>query len=211
MEALVRQRPTSPAALGEIKGLGRARIDRYGDALLEAVAGAPAPTPVEMEDEPVAKPTPRPKPAEPSPVQPTAVEAKSKPRPTKPEEPTPSPRVTTPAATQAEKPPAATLSPPPSTASDRVSTEEWTWRLVDRGFSIEEAAAIRGLDASVVARHLVWMVRRGKPLDPSAIAPAEVVAEWDAWMAEHPEGEAPAEPADRAHLWPLFRVCRTGR
>ncbi|MDG3005594.1 RecQ family ATP-dependent DNA helicase [Paludisphaera mucosa] len=188
MEALVRQRPTTPAALGEVKGLGRARIERYGDALLEAIAGLQpdfAPT----IDEPF---------TEPDPLLPT-------PRP---------PRTTTPPATKtpvaAAPSPATPAMPAPATSSDHVSTEEWTWRLLDRGFTIEDAAAIRSLDPSVVVRHLVWMVRRGKPLAASAIAPEAVVTAWDAWMAARPDGEAPVEPADRLYLWPLFRACRTG-
>jgi len=173
MEALVRERPTTPAALGEIKGLGRARIERYGDALLQAVAGVEPPAPAVAEPKPV---TSRPS----EPAAPPAPEAEPE-------------------------------APAAPAAAGQVSTEEWTWRLLDRGFSLEDAAAIRGLDPSVVIRHLVGMVRRGSPLDPARIATAEVVASWDAWLAAHPEGEAPEGPADRLHLWPLFRACRTGR
>lgn len=79
---------------------------------------------------------------------------------------------------------------------------------MDRGFSIEEAAAIRGIEPTVVVRHLVWMIRRGKGLEASAVLPAEVVAEWDGWLATHPGGESPEGPADHLHLWPLFRACR---
>ena len=49
-------------------------------------------------------------------------------------------------------------------APTHVSTEEWTWRLVDRGFTIAEAAAIRGLEPAAIIRHLTWMVRRGHQL-----------------------------------------------
>src|SRR5207249_4466869 len=41
LEALVRQRPSTPAALASIKGLGRARIERHGSALLDAIAAVP--------------------------------------------------------------------------------------------------------------------------------------------------------------------------
>ncbi|WP_165068633.1 ATP-dependent DNA helicase RecQ [Paludisphaera rhizosphaerae] len=193
LEALVRQRPASPAELNDVKGLGRARIDRYGDAILAAIAGFPAATPPKTEAPP--KPRPTAPPAGNPPIEPTPEEPPARPAPS------PAPTVSVPP--QAPK-------PRPATASDHVSTEEWTWRLVDRGFSIDEAAAIRGIDPTVVVRHLVWMARRGKTLEATAVAPAEVVTAWDAWLAAHPGGEPPEEPADRVHLWPLFRACRTG-
>lgn len=200
LEALVRQRPGTPADLNGVKGLGRARIERYGDAILAAVAGlqtsTPAPAPAAPQSEP--PPEPRPTPAPPTPPAPTLADARAaKPAPA----PAPSPIAPAPA-----QPP----KPRPATTADHVSTEEWTWRLLDRGFSIEDAASIRGIDPTVVVRHLVWMARRGKTLEATAVAPAEVVAAWDAWLAAHPGGEPPEEPADRVHLWPLFRVCRTG-
>jgi ATP-dependent DNA helicase RecQ len=113
---------------------------------------------------------------------------------------------TPPPATATPKP-----TPKPAAASDHVSTEEWTWRLIDRGFSIDEAGAIRGLEPAVVLRHLLWMVRRGKTVEASVVAPPDLVAAWDAWLTAHPEGETPDAPADRLHLWPLFRACRLGR
>jgi ATP-dependent DNA helicase RecQ len=45
LEALVRERPSTPAALAVIKGLGRARIERHGAALLQAIAATPQPVP----------------------------------------------------------------------------------------------------------------------------------------------------------------------
>jgi ATP-dependent DNA helicase RecQ len=181
MEALVRQKPATPADLNEVKGLGRARIERYGDAILAALAGSAAVEP--------------PKPTLPS-VASVAVVAKAA-------EPAPA---TPPPATATPKP-----TPKPAAASDHVSTEEWTWRLIDRGFSIDEAGAIRGLEPAVVLRHLLWMVRRGKTVEASVVAPPDLVAAWDAWLTAHPEGETPDAPADRLHLWPLFRACRLGR
>ncbi len=190
MEALVRQRPASPADLANVKGLGRARIERYGDALLEAVAGQ-TPTASVAPAEPRERERERPEPAQ------TAAVAASAPATVSPPAP---------------KPP---VSPAPPAreplASDHVSTEEWTWRLLDRGFSIDEAAAIRGLEAAVVVRHLTWMVRRGRSLAVEAFLPAEVAAAWEAWASAHPDGEQPAEPAPSLSLWPLFLACRPGR
>lgn len=195
MEVLVRQRPATPAELNDVKGLGRSRIERHGDAILGAIAGLPA--------APASKPAaPRP-PVEPAAPPPSRAEPR-KPAPAPPAEAAVATPV--PAPTAAEPP-----KPRPASASDHISTEEWTWRLLDRGFSIDEAGAIRGLEPAVVIRHLVWMARRGKPTDPAAVAPSEVVTAWDAWMAAHPDGDAPEAPAELLHLWPLFRACRTGR
>ncbi|OJW04200.1 MAG: recombinase RecQ [Planctomycetales bacterium 71-10] len=192
MEALVRQRPATPAELNDVKGLGRARIERYGDAILGAIAGFPeaaAPRPRVAPEAPAPEPEPIARPAPPK-----AAVAEAAPSPAEAPAPTPTPP-----------------KPRPASASDHVSTEEWTWRLIDRGFTIDEAGAIRGLEPAVVARHLVWMARRGKAVDAEAVAPPDVVAAWDAWMTAHPGGEAPEDPAEWLHLWPLVRACRTGR
>jgi hypothetical protein len=171
LEALVRDRPTTPAALASIKGLGRSRIERHGAALLEAIAAHPHAA---------------------SPLTPSMSEAKP-------------PASEAPA--QAVPPrPASTSSP-----SKHVSTEEWTWRLVDRGFSIDEAAAIRGLEPTAIIRHLTWMVRRGHPLAVGSFLSPEVASAWDSWRAAQGDANPPAEPADKLLLWPLFLACRTGR
>jgi len=81
---------------------------------------------------------------------------------------------------------------------------------LDRGFSIDEAAAIRGLEPVVVVRHLTWMVRRGHPLAVEAFLSADVVAAWEIWAAAHPDGARPDEPAEALYLWPLFHACRAG-
>ena len=102
LEALARDRPRSPQALAGIKGLGSARIDRFGAALLEAIADHSAPASI------------------------------------------------------AEEPPRMLLDPQPLPGvsdAQSVPTEEWTRRLLDRGFTIDEAAAIRGIDRSTVIRH----------------------------------------------------------
>ena len=97
----------------------------------------------------------------------------------------------------------------PSTPSskDYVPTEEWTWRLLDRGFSLEEAAAIRGLELSAIVRHATLMARKGHPVDIDRCVPAELLARWD----EHRRrGEAfsPSDGEDASGLWALFLACR---
>ncbi|WP_337174714.1 RecQ family ATP-dependent DNA helicase [Paludisphaera sp.] len=201
MEAIVRQKPATPAELGDVKGLGRARIERYGDAILAAVAGLPVAEPAPRHAAPpVEAPTPEPPKA--TPPKPAPAKAEPAPAVSAVEAPQPAP--------PKPKPAASVPTPTPTSTSGHVSTEEWTWRLIDRGFTIDEAGAIRGLEPAVVVRHLLWMLRRGKALDAAAVAPPDLAAAWDAWLATHPEGEAPEGPADRLHLWPLFRACRAG-
>ncbi|APW60912.1 ATP-dependent DNA helicase RecQ [Paludisphaera borealis] len=192
MEALVRQRPTSPADLADVKGLGRARIERYGAPLLEAIAGHPVTSPITTNPRSV---TVAPRDLEKSEAPPAAATiAPPEPPPRPAPAPTPTP----------------TVAPTQAPASEHVSTEEWTWRLLDRGFNIDEASAIRGLDPAVVIRHLTWMVRRDRRLAVESFLPPETIAAWDAWSTSHPAGEPPAEPAASVSLWPLFRACRTG-
>ncbi|MGZ3380035.1 MAG: RecQ family ATP-dependent DNA helicase [Isosphaeraceae bacterium] len=186
LEALVRDRPSTPAALAGIKGLGRARIERHGAALLHAIAAFPhsVPTSPRRQGEAAAEPN--------------AVGTRQEPR--NPVPPSTPRTVVIPSFPQAST----------DAASKYVPTEEWTSRLIDRGFTIAEAAAIRGLDAPMIVRHLTWMVRRGHPLAVETVLPPETIAAWDAWRLENGE-TAPPEPANAIHVWPLFLACRIGR
>jgi ATP-dependent DNA helicase RecQ len=164
LRALVLERPSTPVALASIKGLGRSRVERYGGALLQAIAECP------RREEPSASAGELPDPA---------------------------------------ARPAVPGSPPPTTNAPRVPTEEWTWRLIDRGFSVDEAAQIRGLDKEAIVRHLIWMVRRGCCLDVESFLAPEVIAAWDATRAGGADLKAPSAPAGSAFLWSLFLACRT--
>ncbi|HMB02250.1 MAG TPA: RQC domain-containing protein, partial [Isosphaeraceae bacterium] len=140
LEALVHSRPQTPQALAGIKGLGPARLERYGAALLEAIGATPsAPTPAESGSSGSLPPEGGREP-EGFGYQGLAATYNKKPA--------------------QERPPAPA---PPSTAS-YVPTEEWTWRLLDREFTIEEVAAIRGLEPVIVIRHAIWMARQGRPV-----------------------------------------------
>ena len=186
LEALVRDRPSTPAALAGIKGLGRARIERHGAALLHAIAASPPSLPTAPGRQGEAS------------AEPNTVKTRHEPRiPVSP--PTPLTVVV------ASSPQAST-----EAASQYVPTEEWTSRLIDRGFTIAEAAAIRGLDASMIVRHLTWMVRRGHPLSVETVLAPETIAAWDAWRLENGE-TAPPEPANALHVWPLFLACQHRR
>ncbi|MFO0890737.1 MAG: RecQ family ATP-dependent DNA helicase [Isosphaeraceae bacterium] len=162
LEALVRQRPSSPLELAGIKGLGKARIERHGGALLRAIqqSGHDA----EIAAVPPIEPPP--------PTQPVS-------------------------SAQAV-----------GGTAGRVSTEEWTYRLIERGFSISDAAAIRSIEPAIIVRHLCWMVRRGRSVNLGDLLPADVLSSWNALL---PAGEttAPTEPPESVALWPLFLECRS--
>ncbi|MDR3639646.1 MAG: RecQ family ATP-dependent DNA helicase [Isosphaeraceae bacterium] len=170
LDELSRVRPRTPQALAAIKGLGPAKIERYGKALLETIdacAGDASPR------------SPRP-----DPVPPRRVESE-------------------PAAPLASEPARAV----PAHADAYVSTEEWTWRLLDRGFNLDEAAAIRGLDRSAVIRHATWAARQGRPVDPRSFLNAEVIADWSRWRSEHGDESPPPDSGGPLALWGLFVAC----
>jgi ATP-dependent DNA helicase RecQ len=171
LEDLVRYRPRTPQELAGIKGLGPARLERYGAALLGAIAECGAPS------------GPSPVTCHPSPV----------------------------AGDDRERAPSSSdsaLSTQRSALSGYVPTEEWTWRLLDRGFTLDEAAAIRGLDRSAVIRHALWMARQGRRVAPESFLAPNVVRLWDDWRAEHGEAPPPPDRGGSPALWPLFLACR---
>jgi ATP-dependent DNA helicase RecQ len=165
LDELVRLRPRTPQALGAIKGLGPSRLERYGEALLAAIAEAPEASPA-----PASIPPPPPAPA------------------------------------RVPSPPAPVITPA-NRSGAYVPTEEWTWRLLERGFTPNDAAAIRGLMIEDIVRHALLAVRQGRPLAPEAFLAPEVVRRWDAWRAEHGDETPPADAAG-ARLWRLFLACR---
>ena len=174
IEAIIAARPTSPHALASVRGLGPARLERHGAAILEVVRetlagrkGAAEPSLAfgEADEAPVSTPHREP-PAIGRPVEST---------------------------------------PPTVSTSGDVSTEEWTWRLLERGFTCTEAAAIRGLEPSAIQRHALWMARAGRPVHLEAFVDSETLARWNAAPDVPPDG-------DLGHpLWQLFVACRAAR
>ena len=137
LEALVRERPATPAALANIKGLGRARIERHGAALLEAIAAYPQ-----------AAPAAPPSVAPPAPARPRAEVASAAPA-----SPTPAP-------------PSAPLprTGEPGDHFEACLDRGMDLAAGGPGLHIDEAAAIRGLEPAAIIRHLTWMVKRGHQL-----------------------------------------------
>ncbi|SIN81415.1 ATP-dependent DNA helicase RecQ [Singulisphaera sp. GP187] len=98
--------------------------------------------------------------------------------------------------------------PPPS--SSYVPTEEWSCRLIDRGFTLEEAASIRGLDLSAILRHLTLAARQGRKVALETFLELEVLRRWDEWCTEQGKGSAtpPAHPDASEAIWNLYLACR---
>jgi ATP-dependent DNA helicase RecQ len=204
LDALVLARPRTPAELAAVKGLGQARIERYGATLLRTLADSPA--------------------TEPSVLDPMSgaellfgVSARG--GPTAPEAITEglpgdtaagrSPVVQVVGSEDPRRIQSATATPRPTVSSPpSVPTEEWTWRLLDRGFTIDDAAEIRGLERSAIIRHATWMAHEGRPIPDSAMLSSEMVLRWNTWLGEHGETPPPPELGASADLWPLFLATR---
>ena len=187
LETLVRERPRTPHELASIKGLRAAIRERFGAALLATITGAPAP--------------PRP-----------AVPADRRPEPL-PEPPKPTAHADRPAVADRVEParePAQAPAPLPNPSPANrgyVPTEEWTWRLLDRGFGLDEAAAIRGLELGVVVRHATLMARKGHAVPLDRFLTPETLALWEARRDRGDSNPLP-EGEDPAGLWGLFLACR---
>ncbi|MBX6314710.1 MAG: helix-turn-helix domain-containing protein, partial [Isosphaeraceae bacterium] len=98
---------------------------------------------------------------------------------------------------------------PPASARPYRPTEEWTCLLLERGFSLHEAAAIRGLEPSAILRHVALAARQGRKVPLDALLAPDLLARWDAWHREHGEAPPPPEPGIAPELWPLYLACRT--
>jgi ATP-dependent DNA helicase RecQ len=77
--------------------------------------------------------------------------------------------------------------------------------LLDRGFSLEEAAAIRGLESSTIIRHATLMARKGHPIALQRCLSAETI---DQWENLHDRGEQTAPAGADEGIWGLFLACR---
>jgi ATP-dependent DNA helicase RecQ len=98
----------------------------------------------------------------------------------------------------------------PSGSRTYVPTEEWTWRLIDRGFDLEEASAIRGLELSTILRHTTLMARKGRKVAIERWVPAEVLRLWEE-QQKSGETAPPAGTESIAGLWSLFLACRASQ
>jgi ATP-dependent DNA helicase RecQ len=198
LEALVRHRPGTPPELAAIKGIGPSKLERYGAALLEALRPGP----------------PEPRPARPpAPTDPSipAQEGPPKDRASGPDTESPRSVAFTPSPTrgEGERSLVPTIpNPAPVATGSYVPTEEWTWRLLDRGFTLEEAAAIRGLEPAAIIRHATWVARQGRPIPLESFLSPEVIGRWEAWRRVHGAAGPPPENGAASGLWQLYLACR---
>ncbi len=101
--------------------------------------------------------------------------------------------------------------PRTSEPSIYVATEEWTCRLLERGFSLQDAAAIRGLETPAILRHIRLALRQGRQLSPQAFLPADLLQSWETWTAENGSSPPSHRSAIESELWDLYLNCRSGR
>ena len=179
LEAIARARPASPAALLAIKGLGPSRLEKYGELLLRTIHQTPGDSRPLEPSEPPLDPQPQtggiPPSARPRPrsdrrslvprSEPGACRTRTRTR-------TPRPSARSYPIANRSKPLHPSIRPSRTRPFPYLATEEWTWRLLDRGFSAVEAAAIRGLEPKAIERHALWVARKGRPCPPGRFSRA---------------------------------------
>jgi ATP-dependent DNA helicase RecQ len=144
LEEIARRRPASASALLAVKGIGPAKLDRYGEALL-ALLDRHNSGDESSQREPTADMT---RPREPTATA-AASDTESDPLDMPPvsDDPTQLPGGTTarlPAKTQ--------------------PSHYWTWRLLSAGFSADECEVIRGISRDTVLDHLLRALEEGLPV-----------------------------------------------
>ncbi len=217
IEGIVLTRPRSPAELARIKGLGPMKLEKYGAGLLEAVRSASDEVVSSFADDEKAPASPKiaARPGhEPEKEKPTSSVLEEG-GPDLDESPSGRPSASRSAGSNgtigrqpiADNSTIEPAAPRPETGA-YVSTEEWTWRLFDRGFSLSEVVAIRGLDRSAVIRHATWMARKGHTLAIDLVVDSDTRARWESWFQERGETAPPVSSDDERGLWGLFLLCR---
>ncbi|MEO6808427.1 MAG: RecQ family ATP-dependent DNA helicase [Isosphaeraceae bacterium] len=173
LDAMLRERPVTPQALAAIKGIGPAKLERYGASLLATIAGAGG-------------------------------AHGSNPKPQRPD------------LGREIDPPTASTHPWPNnsresshsqTTSTHVPIEEWTWRLVERGFTLNEAAAIRGLEPAAIIQHLTLAARNDRPILLESLVDPDRADHWRAWIRDRGNAALPPDDAlETLALWPLVLI-----
>ena len=171
LEALVRERPRTPAELATIPGIGPVTMERYGKAILDLInaGGDHSPSGISQVEEKTDLPRKD---------QTQALPAIAAPAPLPRRE-----RVADPS---------------------KVETEEWTWQLLDRGFSGEEVAAIRGLDTIAVVRHARLARKKGKGIPIERFLSDAQILEWNDRRAKNGDAPPPEESPLMQEIWKLF-------
>jgi ATP-dependent DNA helicase RecQ len=186
LEDLARRRPASEEGLLAVKGIGPAKLERYGDALLRILAGN---ADGEVPQGQVAKPGTRVDPdvnhdfdaaADLFPAEDEWSEGSFE---------------------EAEAPATASASDDAHPVADAAAWEAeereeaaaatvrpdcyWTWRLLSKGFSVEECVAIRGIQREVVLDHALRAIDEGLPIRADWCLSEEVMAVLNAVVDPH--------------------------
>jgi len=195
--------PSTLAGLAEIKGIGPAKLEQYGEAILQVLRETgPAPLP---QQDPVDSETPDAKLVGESPAAPL------------------DPRLDT---SQTDRPAVETEtahveSPPIEAGAVSLDSDlddhYWTWRLLLAGFAPDECAAVRGCDLRQVFTEAITAAEAGLPLQARWLFPADQIALLEKRAADRlgavnvsgddsTEVELPP-PLTDLH-WRCFRTCR---
>jgi hypothetical protein len=166
LEEIARCRPRTLAELAGVKGVGPAKLQQYGQAVLDVLVGGDPPPPGDCPDFHVSENGTVPFTAtrldddaeEPGPFDSPPDDAGGPPLPMEPDVPI---RQSEP---DRNRPPAVR------------PAHYWTWRLLSKGFSAEEAAAIRRLDREVIVDHALQALEDGLPLRPEWCLTPELLA-----------------------------------
>ncbi len=191
LEELARHRPQTAEALLGVKGIGPGKVKQYGQQLLEMLALREPPASVSP-----AAISPKPAPSAPAPQLLTPVVPELEQRSTSDaanehfdtaafdeDELDASPvTVHAPRAASVQHDPTSTASADVSTSTTESSdtslpSHYWTWRLLDRGFTPEECAAIRGVATEVVLDHALRAADAGHAIDARWFLDAALIAE----------------------------------
>lgn len=198
LEELARHRPQTAEALLGVKGIGPGKVKQYGQLLLEMLALRDSPA----TDSPTAKSpsatSPKPGPTAPAPPQETAVARELEPEQRSTFEaanehfdaaafdddamdrgPATVDAAQT-ASVQHERTSAAISEAHTNAAESSdisLPSHYWTWRLLDRGFTPDECAAIRGVAAEVVLDHALRAAEAGHAIDARWFLNAALIAE----------------------------------
>jgi ATP-dependent DNA helicase RecQ len=165
---LARTRPQTIERMLAVKGMGPAKVAKYGERLLEILGSSEKP----------ATETRR-----------TTAQSPDREQPPAPERPAPQPRDR-----QSQSPSVTTDHSPVSThsAPHAPPSHYWTWRLLERGFTQAECAIIREIDESAVLAHAILAAREAHRVPLDAFLTGEQIEALGEFVAR-----IPADQIDR--------------
>jgi len=172
LEEIARRRPHRLEALLQIKGIGQAKLQQYGEALLRlSVAKA---IPPGEEDSADTLPANAIEPPEQAVPEPNAAPPPAQGRSVAPSVPLEHPPGQSPQGGDSvlAAPGAAAASEDPAVQPSYY----WTWRLLSAGFSAAQCEAIRGLSRETILDHALRALEEGRPVQAEWCLPAELLA-----------------------------------